>query len=91
MSAEDSRESLSYLLQGDKADMVNWGQEYIRNLSSDIRDEFNIRVKDSASTDDLTEIINNSISYLCQHSSEADAVDLLAEVDELEKILPYVD
>jgi 26S proteasome regulatory subunit N1 len=40
MAVDDSRETLKFLLEGDQADMVNWGSEYIRNLAGDIRDEW---------------------------------------------------
>jgi 26S proteasome regulatory subunit N1 len=63
MAPEESREALHFLLDGDISDMVNWGQEYIRNLSCDIREEWSIRVKAEQSTDDLVKVIDVSVEY----------------------------
>jgi 26S proteasome regulatory subunit N1 len=53
MAAPGSRESLKFLLEGDKKDLVNWGLEYVNNLSFDIREEFLERKKGGIALDDL--------------------------------------
>ena len=91
MAVPEEREMLKFLLAGDKSDLVNWGQDYVRNLSGEIKDEAQERLTKGTQMDDLYELVDIIIPFLVKHSSEVEALDLLQEVDSLERILVHVD
>jgi len=86
-------ESLKYRLLGSKADLGNWGHEYVRNLAAEIGTEYNRRVEqegDKASMDDLMILVHEIIPFHMQHNAEPEAVDLLLEVEKLDILLDNV-
>ena len=91
MAVPEEREMLKFLLEGDRADLVNWGQDYVRNLAGEIKDEANVRLTSNAPMEDLYELVDIIVPFLVRHNSEVEAVDLLQEVDALVRILDYVD
>jgi 26S proteasome regulatory subunit N1 len=91
MAVPEEREMLKFLLEGDRSDLINWGQDYVRNLAGEIKDEATLRLTTSGSMDDLYELVDIIVPFLVKHSSEVEAVDLLQEVDSLGRILQHVD
>ncbi|KAK4052584.1 proteasome regulatory particle base subunit [Microbotryomycetes sp. JL221] len=102
MTYSDSgkRETLSYRLSGGSdEDPGLWGHEYLtrplhnehRHLAAELGEEFLARQTDDKSTDDLLALGLRLVPFLLTHNGEADAVDLLLELESIESIVPHVD
>ena len=75
-----------------------WGHEYIRHLSAELGAEFTIRRQETetsgerlpdgttGSVDDQRNLANICATFLLEHNAEADAVDLLKEFGEFERV-----
>ena len=92
MSIPGSRESLKYKLQGTLTNISSWGHEYVRSLSGEISEEYNKRSleapsEDDVDVDDLIQLVDDIIPFQMQHNAEAEAVDLLMEVQRLHKLI----
>ena len=83
---EDSNEALVYCLQGTKKNLVGWGHEYLRCLAGQIGKEYDSRVKNEESTDDINQLVDQIIPEFIDHNEEPEAVDLLLEVERLEAL-----
>jgi len=74
-------------------DLGSWGHEFIRSLAGEIGQEYNARVINGADPDDdvtfadLLAMVDVIVPFNVSHNSEAEAVDLLIEVQRLKKIL----
>ncbi|KAF9508141.1 hypothetical protein BS47DRAFT_246748 [Hydnum rufescens UP504] len=68
-----------------------WGHEYIRHLSGELGSEYAIRVEAGENTDELRELAFVCAEFLLHHNAEADAVDLLEELECVDKIADLVD
>lgn len=90
-SDENTHESLKYRLLAPTDDPGAWGHEYVRHLALEIGQEYQKRVEKEENTDDLTDLAQQICPYFLRHNAEADAVDLLAEVEVIENIVPIVD
>ncbi|KTW32511.1 proteasome regulatory particle base subunit RPN1 [Pneumocystis jirovecii RU7] len=88
---EGKRESLKYCLLGKKTNLDLWGHEYMRHLSAEIGEEYSIRIENDASTNDLMELALRIVPFFLSHNAEADAVDLLLELEAIEKLPPFID
>jgi 26S proteasome regulatory subunit N1 len=53
MSEKGTNECLKYALAGTKRNLIDWGNEYLRSLSGEISAEYNERLKNDESTDEL--------------------------------------
>ncbi|CAG9333286.1 unnamed protein product [Blepharisma stoltei] len=91
MGTPEERESLQFLLQGNQDAATKWGQEYVRNLCGEIRDEYLLRLRGEQDRADLLSIVDIIAPFLIKHSSEFEAIDLLSEVDCLENLTQYVE
>lgn len=94
MTYSDSgkRETLSYRLTGGSTeDPGLWGHEYVRHLAAEIGEEFLVRTTAGASTADLLALGLRLVPFLLTHNGEADAVDLLLELESIASIIPHVD
>lgn len=101
------RETLKYRLLSNKMSSNPsppglWGHEYIRHLSAELGAEFLIRQEADLSSEQLSEDATGGIkelrelgvvcaTFLLEHNAEADAVDLLEELECVEKITHLVD
>ncbi|GAB5369463.1 hypothetical protein AAMO2058_001406600 [Amorphochlora amoebiformis] len=90
MAEQNSRESLKFKLMGSNEPLGSWGHEYIRNLSGEIGVEYNERMKTEAKVTDLNKLIDEIVPFNMKHNADADACDLLMEVDQLEKIKAHI-
>jgi 26S proteasome regulatory subunit N1 len=91
MAEPGSRQSLKYRLAGTREDISSWGHEYVRALSGEISEEYNSRslevpAENEVDVDDLIELVNVLVPYQMSHNAEAEAVDLLMEVQRLGKL-----
>lgn len=94
MQEVGSRECLKFKLQGTTYDIASWGHEYVRCLAGEIAEEYNSRltleqqvVEDEVSMDDIMSLVDDIIAFQMTHNAEAEAVDLLMEVQQLSKLV----
>ena len=75
----------------------SWGHEYVRSLAGEIGQEYNVRVLAGADPDsdapfaDLLRMVDVIVPFHVSHNAEAEAVDLLIEVQRLPKLLQLGD
>jgi 26S proteasome regulatory subunit N1 len=62
-----------------------------RHLSTEIGLEYNRRQETDESTDDLVELALEVAPFFLAHNAEADAVDLLLQLDIVPKLVGFVD
>lgn len=86
---EGSNDVLKYCLQGDKTRIINWGHEYLRALAGEIGQEYNKRVDESKDFDDLMQLVDEIAPQFMKHNEEPEAVDLLMEVEALDKLTSF--
>jgi 26S proteasome regulatory subunit N1 len=100
MAKPGSRECLKFKLSGTHVNISSWGHEYVRALSGEISEEYNKRTievlaEDETDVDDLMTLVDDIIPFQMKHNAEAEAVDLLMEVQQLGKLInpesPVVD
>ncbi|KAK9829660.1 hypothetical protein WJX72_007157 [[Myrmecia] bisecta] len=91
MHKEGERQSLHFKLQGTVDDVGTWGHEYIRNLAGEIGGEYEARREAGASTQDLMALVAQIVPYHMSHNAEPEAVDLLLEVEQLDRLEEQVD
>mmetsp|Transcript_42113 Transcript_42113/g.61778 ORF Transcript_42113/g.61778 Transcript_42113/m.61778 type:complete len:937 (-) Transcript_42113:158-2968(-) len=71
----------------------SWGHEFVRSLAGEIGQEYNSRVIDGADPDDdasfadLLGMVDCIVPFHVTHNAEAEAVDLLIEVQRLKKLI----
>ena len=91
MSAPGSQECLRFKLEGTNIDISSWGHEYVRYLSGEIAEEYNKRLlenmEEDAEMDDLMSLVDDIVPFQMSHNAEAEAVDLLMEVQGLKRLL----
>lgn len=92
MAPAGSRECLQYRLKGSKVNISQWGHEYLRALSGEISEEYNFRLDeadadDEAKIDDLLVLVDDIVPFQMKHNAEAEAIDLLMEVKQLNKLI----
>lgn len=99
MAPTGSRDSLKYRLRGSRGDVASWGHEYVRSLAGDIGAEYTARSNAAADAaelegdlvepevDDLLALVGDIVPYNMTHNAEAEAVDLLMEVQQLSRLL----
>ena len=90
-SDEDRRDTLKYRLLSPSKDLGSWGHEYMRHLALEIGEEYQKRLDDLASVDDITELVLALVPFFLKHNAEADAVDILSELEMIEQIQQYLD
>eukprot|EP00096_Caligus_rogercresseyi_P005417 TRINITY_DN2082_c0_g1_i1.p1 TRINITY_DN2082_c0_g1~~TRINITY_DN2082_c0_g1_i1.p1 ORF type:complete len:905 (-),score=365.54 TRINITY_DN2082_c0_g1_i1:248-2962(-) len=88
------RNTLRYKLEGAKDAVDNlWGHEYIRHLSKEIVAAWNDDEEEekAVSKDILLGLVKDILPYQMKHQAEAEACDLLMEVEQMDLILDFVD
>ncbi|KAI9728583.1 MAG: proteasome regulatory particle base subunit [Cirrosporium novae-zelandiae] len=88
---EERLETLKYRLLTPVGDLGSWGHEYIRHLALEIGQEYQKRVTDDQDTEDLVKLTRTLVPYFLSHNAEADAVDILSELEMIEEIPEYLD
>eukprot|EP00567_Pseudictyota_dubia_P003558 CAMPEP_0197439458 /NCGR_PEP_ID=MMETSP1175-20131217/6200_1 /TAXON_ID=1003142 /ORGANISM="Triceratium dubium, Strain CCMP147" /LENGTH=934 /DNA_ID=CAMNT_0042969377 /DNA_START=145 /DNA_END=2949 /DNA_ORIENTATION=- len=78
----------------DDDNLGSWGHEFVRSLAGEIGQEYNARVLDGAGDpdddapfSDLLSMVDVIVPFHVSHNAEAEAVDLLIEVQRLKKLL----
>jgi 26S proteasome regulatory subunit N1 len=87
---EDRLESLKYRLLAPMDDIGQWGHEYVRHLALEIGQEYQKRIADEQPGDkkfqDLMDLTLKIVPFFLSHNAEADAVDLLSELEMIDEI-----
>lgn len=92
MAVDGANDTLKYrLLAGRDDDFGQWGHEYMRHLALEIGEEFHSRIDENKNTKDLLDLSLEIVPFFLKHNAEADACDLLLEVENIDKIVEYVD
>ncbi|KAK3678211.1 proteasome regulatory particle base subunit [Recurvomyces mirabilis] len=89
--SEDRRDTLKYRLLAPSSDIGSWGHEYMRHLALEIGQEYQARLDDEKDTEDIAEMTRTLVPFFLKHNAEADAVDILSEMEMIEEIKKYVD
>jgi 26S proteasome regulatory subunit N1 len=88
---EEKLETLKYRLLAKSDDLGSWGHEYIRHLALEIGQEYQNRLTDDKEVQDLVDLAISLVPYFLSHNAEADAVDLLSELEMIEEIPRFLD
>jgi 26S proteasome regulatory subunit N1 len=88
---EEKLETLKYRLLSKSDDLGSWGHEYIRHLALEIGQEYQNRLTDEREVQDLVELALALVPYFLSHNAEADAVDLLSELEMIDEIPRFLD
>ena len=88
---EEKLETLKYRLLAKSDDLGSWGFEYIRHLALELGQEYQNRLNDEREVQDLVELALSLVPFFVSHNAEADAVDLLSELEMIEEIPKFLD
>ncbi|XP_076259804.1 26S proteasome non-ATPase regulatory subunit 2-like [Rhynchophorus ferrugineus] len=87
--AKKNRDCLKYCLTGTMKNIGDWGHEYIRQLESEIVQQW-IDSQCEAGDKILMPLIHDIIEFNCTHHAEIQACDLLMEIDQLSLLPKYI-
>lgn len=90
-TARGTRETVKYRLLSGGTEFAAWGHEYVRHLALEIGEEYHERVDKDENVDDLLDLALQIVPFFLDHNAEADAVDLLLEVELVERLGDFVD
>lgn len=88
---ETRLETLKYRLLSKSNDLGSWGHEYIRHLALEIGQEYQNRLTDEKEVQDLIDLALSLVPYFLLHNAEADAVDLLSELEQIKELPRFLD
>jgi len=94
MTMSEERECLKFRLKGNlnTESIEMWGHEYVRHLSGEVVQEFNGLSEDAeAKRKELVDVARMIVPSQMSHHAEAEACDLLMEVEQLDQLIQYVD
>lgn len=87
---EEKLETLNYRLLAPSVDLGSWGHEYIRHLALEIGQDYQKRMTDEEDPQDLIDLARSLVPYFLSHNAEADAVDILSELERIQEIPQYL-
>ncbi|KAJ3540039.1 hypothetical protein NM208_g5240 [Fusarium decemcellulare] len=90
-SDEDRQDTLNYRLLAPTSDIGSWGHEYVRHLALEIGEVYGKRITNDEPTKDLVDLALLLIPLFLKSNAEADAVDLMSELEIIEEIPKFVD
>lgn len=91
-SSDDERlDTLKYRLLSPSEDPGSWGHEYVRHLALEIGVDFTRREEKEEDTKVLSDLALSLVPFFLSHNAEADAVDLLSELEMIEDLPKYLD
>lgn len=96
MTMGDGRECLKYRLMSDLEQIRDWGHEYVRHLAGEIAQEWADFTGaggegENYLKDKLILLARQIVPYNMAHNAEAEACDLLMEIERLDLLEQYVD
>ncbi|KAK6455502.1 putative proteasome non-ATPase subunit [Scheffersomyces xylosifermentans] len=91
-SDDGKKESLKYRLLSSDETIADWGHEYMRHLALEIGEAYQEQLgAEDDSIDVLIQLSLKIVPFFLEHNAEADAVDLLLEIESIDKLPEYVD
>lgn len=87
---EEKLETLNYRLLAPSVDLGSWGHEYVRHLALEIGQDYQRRMMDEEDPQDLIDLARSLVPYFLSHNAEADAVDILSELERIQEIPQYL-
>ncbi|KAJ9574000.1 hypothetical protein L9F63_008597, partial [Diploptera punctata] len=92
MTMSDARDCLKFRLVGSQCEIGDWGHEYVRHLAGEIAGEWaDMTTDDEALRVKLVGLARQIVPYNMAHNAEAEACDLLMEIERLDLLEQYVD
>ncbi|XP_070532657.1 26S proteasome non-ATPase regulatory subunit 2-like [Ptychodera flava] len=92
MTMSENRDCLKFRLLGSKESLESWGHEYVRHLAGEIGQAWQeTEEKDTEHREKLTTLAKEIVPYNMKHNAEAEACDLLMEIERLDLLDHYVD
>ncbi|MCJ1275674.1 proteasome regulatory particle base subunit [Puttea exsequens] len=88
---EEKLDTLKYRLLAPSEDLGSWGHEYVRHLALEIGQDYQRKMTDDEDAQDMIELSKLLVPYFLSHNAEADAVDLLSELERIQEIPQYLD
>lgn len=90
-SDEEKHETLKYRLVGLQEDAGLWGHEYVKHLAMEIGKEYQKHLEDTEAPPHLLELALHIVPFFLKHNAEADAVDLLLELEAIDRLPAFID
>ncbi|KAI1503861.1 armadillo-type protein [Biscogniauxia marginata] len=90
-SDEDRQDTLKYRLLSPTEDIGSWGHEYVRHLALEIGEVYGKRVTADEPVKDLIDLALVLVPLFLKSNAEADAVDLMSELEIIEELPKFVD
>lgn len=93
-SGDGKRDALKFRLLSFTDDLGSWGHEYVRHLALEIGQEYQVQTAalgEEADTAPVKALGIKLVPFFLKHNAEADAVDLLLEIEAVEHLPKYVD
>ncbi|KAI9801740.1 MAG: proteasome regulatory particle base subunit [Sarcosagium campestre] len=90
-SDEDRLDSLKYRLLAPSNEIGSWGHEYVRHLALEIGQEYQKRLAQDEPYQNLIDLALTIVPFFLSHNAEADAVDILSELEMIEEIPKFLD
>lgn len=90
-SDEDRQDTLKYRLLSPTQDIGSWGHEYTRHLALEIGEVYGKRVAAEEPVKDLIDLALVLVPLFLKSNAEADAVDLMSELEIIEQLPKFVD
>ncbi|KAK0914007.1 proteasome regulatory particle base subunit [Friedmanniomyces endolithicus] len=88
---EDRRDTIKYRLLAPGTDIGSWGHEYMRHLALEIGQEYQRRLDEEQDFEDIADLTRTLVTFFLKHNAEADAVDVLSELEMIEEMKKFVD
>ena len=88
---DDRLDTLKFRLAAPSQDLGSWGHEYVRHLALEIGQDFQRRLGEETDVEELIALTRNLVPYFLTHNAEADAVDIMSEMEMIQEIPQYLD
>lgn len=86
------KELLKYRLLSSDDTIGDWGHEYVRHLALEIGESYQEKLgSDEVFIARIVDLSQQIVPFFLKHNAEADAVDLLLEIESIEKLPQYLD
>ncbi|KAK6463954.1 putative proteasome non-ATPase subunit [Scheffersomyces coipomensis] len=91
-SDDGKKDSLKYRLLSTHITIADWGHEYMRHLALEIGESYQENLgSEDGTIENLTDLALKIVPFFLKHNAEADAVDLLLEIESIDKLPTFVD
>ena len=88
---ENKRDTLKYCLLGSAEPAGSWGHEYVRHLSSELIAEYAYLSEKDQPIAHIVKKALEIVPFFLKHNAEADACDLLIDIEAIDKLPSFVD